>query len=779
MKKTLAKAASTTCILVAALLVCFGAAVMLDRIFPFPVQRLSPAPAQRILDRHGQALRFFLAPDEQWRFPVRLDEVSPDLITALVHSEDRFFYHHPGVNPIAIARAAWANVRSARIVSGGSTIPMQLARLAEPRPRTLGSKIVEALRAIQLCTHFSRDQILTWYLNLAPFGGNVVGVGAASWYYFGKTPATLSLGEIALLTVLPRSPAKYNPRINPQTARGVRNQVLAHFQAHQLFPAQQIRESLNQPLLVRPVAIPFAAPHYTQWLHSQNPGPAVLRTTLDTSMQRIVQDILAARMPSLRRERIGNVSAVVLDSKSREILAYVGSADFWDAGNQGQVDMVRARRSPGSALKPLLYALAFDQGHLVPESRLLDVPTDFAGYAPQNYGQNFQGLVRAHDALAQSLNIPAVRLLARCGVPALHNLLRSAGLTTLDRPSQHYGLALALGGCDVRLLDLVNAYATLASAGLYREPHALAQPMGGAEVKNDPLLSPAACAMVLNILQHVTRPHLPDAWDITRDALHMAWKTGTSFGHRDAWAIGVGHGLVIGVWAGNPDGSACASISGARHAGPLLFDLFRALCAQRPPTPLSGAPDLVQISVCAVSGMAPGPHCPVIYSPAIAGVTRLAPCSVHRQIFVHAHTGLRLHGDCLTTFPVREETALFWPAELVAFARAQGQPLREPPPFASECQDITTEAVPEIISPSSQTPYVLRQDAPADFQRLALSAAPAPGATLHYWYVDGRFVGQTPPITPCFVPLEPGTHNVHVTDNQGRGSTSTYQVWTP
>ncbi|NLY41218.1 MAG: penicillin-binding protein 1C, partial [Desulfovibrionales bacterium] len=425
-------------------------------------------------------------------------------------------------------------------------------------------------------------------------------------------------------------------------------------------------------------------------------------------------------------------------------------------------------------------ALAFDQGHLVPESRLLDVPTDFAGYAPQNYGQNFQGLVSARYALAQSLNVPAVRLLASCGVPAFHNLLVSLGLTTLDRPSQHYGLALALGGCDVRLLDLVNAYATLASGGLHREPRpvvagSFAAPNAGSES----ILSAGACAMTLDILHQVTRPNLPDAWDITRHAQHIAWKTGTSFGHRDAWAMGVGHGLAIGVWAGNPDGSACADISGARHAGPLLFDLFRAVRSGSVPTATPEAADLIHTTVCADSGLAPGAHCPVILSPAIAGVTRLAPCTMHQQIFVHAHTGLRLQGDCLTHSPVREITALFWPAELLAWSHAQGSPVRKPPSFAPECLDISTEITPVISSPSSQTPYVLRQDAPAEFQRLALSAVPASGATLHYWYVDGRFVGQSSPGAPCFVPLEPGNHAVHVTDNNGRSASSTYMVTAP
>lgn len=750
--------------------------LVLDRAFPFPAERLEPPFATRVLDRDGRPLRYFLAADGMWRFPLGLEEISPDLTAALIDSEDRHFYRHPGVNPLAALRALWVNLRAGRIVSGASTIPMQVARLADPRPRTMAAKLVESFRALQLCAHFPRDQILRWYVNLAPFGSNVVGVGAAAWHYFGKDPRTLSLGEIALLSVLPRSPARYNPLRNPIAARAVRDRVLARFEAHGVFDPARIAESRTRPLPASRTPVPQGAPHFTRWVRSRLPGESVIRTSLDTRAQAAVESLVGGRMNALRREAIGNAAVVVLDIASREILAYAGSADFWDDARQGQVDNALSRRSPGSTLKPFLYALAFDQGRLVPGSMLLDVPTDFAGYAPENYGQNFQGPVTARTALAASLNVPAVRLLNSCGTAPFHALLRRGGLSTLERPAAHYGLPLALGGCEVRLLELTNLYATLAAGGVHRPVEPLA---GQAADPGERILSPEAAAMVLDILATTRRPDLPDAWQFTVGTPAVAWKTGTSFGHRDAWAVGVNRDLAVGVWVGNPDGSQCTAISGTRHAGPLLFDLFRALAPGVTRLPEFPVPALVRTELCAVSGDRPGPFCPTVTSPAIAGVTHLPACGMHRRIFVDEGTGLRLQGDCLLNRPSRAETAVVWPAELVAFRQAQGSPLPGLPRMHPGCPDVPEESGPVILSPTPGTPYLSRPDAPAEFQRLALSAAPGAGAQTHYWYVDGGYAGQAPPERPCFVPLTPGAHEATVTDDLGRSARSAFTVLPP
>lgn len=754
-----------------------GLGLLLDRLFPFPVQQLEPSPATRVLDRDGKPLRFFLAPDGMWRFPMTLEEISPDLAAALIDSEDRHFRIHPGINPLSVLRAAWINVRHGRVVSGASTIPMQVARLADPRPRTLGAKVVESFRALQLCWHHPRDQILLWYVNLAPFGGNVVGVRAAAWHYFGKDPATLSLGEIALLSVLPRSPTRYNPLKNPGLAREVRDRVLDRFAAHEVFDAARVAEAKTRPLLASRATVPQGAPHFSRWVRARQPEASVIGSSIYRRAQDIMEARITGRMDDLRRQGIGNAAVVVLDIKSREILAYAGSVDFWDK-TQGQVDNALSRRSPGSTLKPFLYALAFDQGHLAPGSMLLDVPTDFAGYVPENYGQNFQGLVSARLALATSLNVPAARLLVRCGLVPFHDLLRRGGLSTLDRAAGHYGLSMALGGNEVRLLELTNLYATLAEGGVHK-PVRPQSGGSGATGEGVRIFSPEACAMVLDILTGTRRPDLPDAWEFTLAAPKVAWKTGTSFGHRDAWAVGLSRELAIGVWVGNPDGSQCANISGARHAAPLLFDLFRALSPGTTQLPAFPTPALQRIQVCSVSGDSPGPACQTTTTTAIAGVTKLSACAMHRRIFVNPDTGLRLHGDCLLAGESREETALVWPSELVAFRRAQGANLQGLPATDPGCADVPEESGPVITSPSPSTPYLIRPDAPPSFQRLALSAAAATGASAHYWYVNGRHVARTAPETPCFIPLEEGEHVVMVTDDQGRSASSSFSVRNP
>lgn len=744
----------------------------LDLLFPFPQERLSPPLSTRILDRNGHPLRFFLAADGMWRFPVTLKDVSPELIRAIIASEDRHFYRHPGINPLAMLRALASNFRHGRIVSGASTIPMQVARLAEPRPRTIRSKIIEAFRALQLCAHHPKDRILEWYLNLAPFGGNIVGVDAASWLYFGKSPRTLSLGEVALLSILPRSPARYNPLKNPRTALTIRNRVLDRFAAHETFPRQRLDASKKQPLLAARSPLPLRAPHFTRWVRSRRPKQSRVVSSLDLNQQRVVEERVAARMPGLRREGIGNTAVVVLDIRTREVLAHVGSADFWDDKHQGQVDNTLSRRSPGSTLKPFLYALAFDQGHLTPESRLLDVPTNFSGYRPENYGRTFQGLVSARDALALSLNVPAARLLHSCGAESFARLLRT-GLSTLEQPSAHYGLSLALGGCEARLLELTNLYATLASGGRHlpvRTESAGPLPPG------QHLLSPEACAMVLDILKDVPRPDLTESWELTVNAPTVAWKTGTSFGHRDAWAIGVSRDTAIGVWVGNPDGSQCKNISGARHAAPVLFDVFRTLASGVTGLPEFPTPALCHIPICAVSGGSPGPACPTITTPAIAGKTRLASCAMHQRIFVDRASGLRLQGDCLRFLPAREHTILVWPPELVAHARAQGAPVPTAPPLHPLCVDVPQESAPLILSPSAATTYCFRPDAPEKFQQLSLLAAPAQGATRHFWYMDGQFIADTSPDTPCFAPLAAGNHRVLVTDDLGRTTETSITV---
>ncbi|QGY41932.1 penicillin-binding protein 1C [Pseudodesulfovibrio cashew] len=744
----------------------------LNALFPFPEERLYPPSGMRVLDRNGTELRRFPASDTMWRFPVTLDRVSPQLIEALIESEDRWFYVHPGVNPLAVLRAAWGNLLAGRVVSGASTIPMQIARMTEPSERTLAAKLAEAFRALQLSLTHSKKELLGIYLNTAPFGGNIVGVDAASRLYFGRPPDRLSLGECALLAVLPRSPNRYDPARHPEAAMRVRDRVLKQLAERGAVDAEEARRAMRQPMVAHRRPSPMLAPHFTLLARQRLGAETELRTSLDLAAQHTVEHLLARHIARVRQQGISNGAVVVLDRRTRQVLAMAGSADFFDDQRQGQVNNGLAPRSPGSALKPFLYALAFDKGLAIPESRLLDVPTDYAGYAPENYSGTFSGQVTASEALARSLNVPAVRLLARTGLKEFHALLRTGGLETVDRPAASYGLPLVLGACEVRLVDLVNLYATLAQGGTHR-PWRITP---GEQKTGTPLFSTEAARSVADILTTVTRPDMPESWRLTRDRPAAAWKTGTSFGHRDAWAVGFGPTLAVGVWVGNPDGTPVKGISGATHAGPLFFDILHALESPSRDLRLPDAPDLRKVRLCAFSRMPAGPDCPETIT-AMAGPKMILPrCTAHKRYMADRKTGLRLQGSCLALRPAVSRVAATVPPELAAWLKAQGKPVPALPALSPACTDVPEGSGPNILSPSARTPYVMRHDAPARFQQIALRAETADPDQPLWWYVDGDFAGSAKPGAPLFLPMVPGEHAASVTDSQGRTNSVRFTV---
>lgn len=781
--------------------------MLLDVLFPFPWEALERPPAVVVEDREGEALRFFLPADERWRMPVGLGELPEELPRAVVAAEDRWFGWHPGVNPLAVVRAAWVNGRAGRVVSGASTIPMQIARMAEPRERTLGRKALEGFRALQLDLHRSKEELLELYLNLAPYGGNVEGVGAAAWFHFGKAPEQLSLGEIALLVALPRSPVRFDPGLHPGAARGARDGVLRLLAARGVFSEGEIEGALRQPLPGERRRVPFGAPHFAELVVGRFPSAGRLTTTLDGGMQRTTEEQVRRRLPQLRATGIGNAAVVVVENGTRAVRALVGSGGFEETYFQGQVNGAVARRSPGSALKPFLYALALDEGRALPDSYLLDIPTDFSGYVAENYDDRYRGRVTVREALVQSLNACAVRLLSEVGVERFQGLLVRGGLTTLDRRPMEYGLPLVLGAGEVTLLDLTNLYATLADGGRHRAPRlvervvsraelsraelaggagraeaegvAAPAPAHGAAAPQDgrPLVSPEAAQVVVEILTDLRRPDLPGSWSLARDVPAVAWKTGTSYGHRDAWAIGLSGRYTIGVWVGNFDGRPRQGISGSEHAGPLLFDLFRAIeRGSAAPRPARGA-RLEPIELCGLSRELPGPSCRErVTVPYLPGRSRLRQCTYHREALVDAETGELLAGGCVGSRPSRAVLLTHYPPELAAWWRAQGQPVPPAPSPRAGCAGVPPGVDPAIVSPDPATPYRVRRRVPLEHQRIPLVARAGPGASRLYWYRDGLLVAAGAPEERLYLAPERGTHRLVVTDDLGRSDGVTFRV---
>ncbi|MFL1476294.1 peptidoglycan glycosyltransferase PbpC [Pseudomonas grimontii] len=538
-----------------------------DRIWPLPLPQ--DDLARVVLAEDGTPLWRFADANGVWRYPVQTREVSPYYLDALLTYEDRWFYQHPGVNPFALVRATWQNLTGARVVSGGSTLSMQVARLLDPHSRTFHGKLRQLWRTAQLEWHLSKEQILTLYLNRAPFGGTLQGVAAASWAYLGKSPAQLTHAEAALLAVLPQAPSRLRPDRHPQRAQEARDKVLRRLAEFQVWPQSAVDEALEEPLLLAPRLEPSLAPLLARRLNRPD-SPPLIRTTVDATLQRRLEDLLLgwrARLPEHTSAAI-----LVVEEESMAVRAYLGSVDINDAKRFGHVDMISALRSPGSTLKPFLYGMALDEGLIHSESLLQDVPRRYGDYRPGNFSMGFTGAVPASTALSSSLNLPAVQLLEAYGPKRFAAQMRIGGVPLALPALAEPNLALILGGAGSRLEDLVSGYSAFARDG--RSATIRLQPDD--TLRERPLLSPGAAWIVRRILSGQARPDRDPRAELVQRPV-LAWKTGTSYGFRDAWAIGVGPRYLIGVWIGRPDGTPVPGQFGLASAAPLMLQVHDVL----------------------------------------------------------------------------------------------------------------------------------------------------------------------------------------------------------
>jgi penicillin-binding protein 1C len=734
-------------------------------------------------DTHGRLLRLALAADERYRLPCPLKRISPRLIEATLLYEDKDFYRHRGVDPAALARAFWSTYvdRSRRV--GGSTITMQVARLHwRLRTSTPAGKLVQILRAVQLARHYDKGAILQAYLNLAPYGGNIEGIQAASLIYFNKTADRLTLPEALTLAVVPQNPVRRNPA-TPEgfaTLTAARQTLFDRWQkAHPKDRQRQV--FLDLPLAVRPASrLPFAAPHFVDHLDTSPRRPAgpLIATTVDLDRQRTMQAVIGEYVRRRGPDGIANAAALCLDTRTMAVTAMVGSADFFDPAIQGQVNGTTAKRSPGSALKPFVYALAMDQGLIHPMSLMKDAPRRFGGFTPENFDQRFLGPVSAHDALILSRNVPAANLQARLADPGFHGFLQRAGIAALE-PADFYGLALSLGGVEVTMLELASLYAALANDGERRPIRMLADAPPTAA--SNRILSPESSFLVLDILRDNPPPGSHTRPLAAAPGRRIAWKTGTSHGFRDAWAVGVSARTVIAVWVGNFDGRGNRAFIGRSAAGPLLFDLFATLVppSGRPATDEidPAARNLKRVTVCAATGDLPGRHCPHTRTTwFIPGVSPIRVCTVHRAAPVNPETGKRAcrHTPGLTRMQVFE----FWPTDLLAVFRSAGIALAAPPPYDAGCTLDQRDAdgrAPVITSPQPELVYGLQDPSPSN-RPVAFCATADGDVRRLYWFVDDRYAGSVRPDQPLMWPPHSGRFEVRVVDDHGRADTAALRV---
>lgn len=544
--------------LAGAILIVWALIVVADRLWPLPLKEVNPARV--VVDEKGTPLWRFADSDGIWRYPVTIEDVSPRYLEALIQYEDRWFWDHPGVNPFSVLRAAWQDLSSGKVVSGGSTLTMQVARLLDPHPRTFGGKVRQLWRAMQLEWHLSKREILTLYLNRAPFGGTLQGVGAASWAYLGKSPAQLSYSEAALLAVLPQAPSRLRPDRWPERAEAARNKVLERMVTQGVWSAQQVKESREEPVWLAPRQMPQLAPLFSRMMLSKSRDNKIV-TTLDASLQRQMEE-LAMNWKSRLPPR-SSLAMIVVDHTTMKVRGWVGSVDINDDSRFSHVDMVSAIRSPGSVLKPFVYGMALDEGLIHPASLLQDVPRRTGDYRPGNFDSGFHGPVSMSEALVRSLNLPAVQVLEAYGPKRFTGMLSNVGLRLILPPGAQPNLSLILGGAGARLSDITAAYSAFARQG--KAGRLRLQP--GDPLIERPLLSPGAAWIIRRILGNEAQP-LPDS--ALPQVAPLAWKTGTSYGYRDAWAIGLNARYIIGIWTGRPDGTPVAGQFGFASAVPVL-----------------------------------------------------------------------------------------------------------------------------------------------------------------------------------------------------------------
>ena len=735
---------------------------LLLRLVPTPLLVNRDGMSQLVLARDGSLLRLSLAGDDHYRLWTPLDEVPPALIDATLLQEDRFFYWHPGVNPASLLRAVdHTYVRADRRL-GASTLTMQLARLRfDIDTRSWHGKLVQMLYALQLEARFSKREILQAYLNLAPYGGNVEGVGAASWVLFGKPVEQLTPPEALTLAVIPKSPAARDPFSSAGRAAiaGARARLAATWNGRH---AASGDGALSAVRLRTRADLPFGAAHLADRLIAEQPDSGRIETTIDPALQAMVEQQLAAWRENAQRFGVHNAAVLLVDHRTMQVLAYVGSADHGDAAILGAVDGVRARRSPGSALKPFLYGLALDAGLINPETMLEDTSLTISSWNPENFDRDFLGPISATDALVRSRNLPAVQLANRLPAPGLYGLLKDARIGGL-RSAEFYGLALTLGGVEVRLDELVRLYAALAGGGVDRD---LVMRAGQPPPPHARLLSPEASYLVLDMLRSNPPPGDDGRIAGARRRSSIDWKTGTSFGFRDAWAVGVAGRFALGVWVGNFDGTPNPAFIGRDAAGPLFFHIVEALKARGESFAMPAPPKgVVPATVCALSGAPAGEHCPGHKDTlVIAGRSPIGTCSVHRDVAIDLASGLRACPDQIER--VRHETYEFWPSHLLALFRRAGIARRTPPPYAPQC---TSRAAAgralRIDSPQARLVYALRDGVPDEIPFSAV--ADADGRRVS-WFVDDAYVGQSAPGMTYFWPARAGRFTLRAVDELGR-----------
>jgi penicillin-binding protein 1C len=714
-----------------------------------------------IYDKRGETIHAFLSPDDKWRMKTHLDEISPLLRKTLIQKEDRYFYYHFGVNPFAIARAFINNTFHLKRTSGASTITMQVARALERKPRTYGNKLIEILRAFQLELKYSKNEILQLYCNVLPYGGNIEGVKAASLLYFKKDPDHLSLAEITALSIIPNRPNSLTPGKHNDRIIHHRNIWLRRLEKEKIFSHEEIVDALAEPFNIFRAEVPRLAPHVSHRLNRS--GMETIHSSIDLQIQTRVEKIVQAYCRTIHTKGISNASIVVIDNSNNKVVAYLGSANFNDSSIHGQVDGADAIRQPGSTLKPLLYALCIDQGLMTPKKILTDVAVSYDGYAPENFNKQFSGKVPMDRALELSLNVPAVKSLNALGLQKMTRTLMACDFRQVKKDNKKLGLSLVLGGCGTSLLELTALFSSFAKDGNYIPPSFLTDEAAAPPRR---VVSEAASFMVTDILSKINRPDFPLNWQSTEHMPKISWKTGTSYGRRDAWSIGYNKRFTVGVWAGNFSGDGAADLSGAEIATPLLFRVFNML-EYDADAHWFRQPDECDIrTVCSETGLPPGEHCTNLISDYfIPGISSLEVCAHLKEEFISADGRWIYCRQCMPETGYKKKLFQAIPGDLRAWMDEEGIVLERVPPHFSGCEQVFTDNIPLILSPRAGSEYLLSK---SESEPLQLKCRAGNDVNTVFWYVDNKFYKASDVNSTVYFFPDAGPVKISCTDDKGR-----------
>lgn len=756
---------------------CFILFLILNALYPPSLNR---SYSTIITDKKGEILHAFLSTDQKWRMKTELAEITPELQKAIVFKEDKYFYFHYGINPCAIIRAIFYNIVYQKRTSGASTITMQVCRMLYPKNRTYYNKITEMCRAIQLEWLLSKKEILQLYLNLVPFGSNIEGVKSASVLFFNKLPNHLSLAEITALAIIPNRPSSLALGKNNAAIITARNKWLKVFEKKQLFDTQTILDALDEPLTAQRKEAPHFAPHFALKLKNQFPNQPIIKTFLDFEKQKTIESIVSQYIKPLYNQNIHNAAVLLINNKTMQVEGYVGSADFYDTADGGQVDGIKAIRSPGSALKPLVYAMAIDEGLLTPKSKLYDVPSNFNGYAPLNFDNKFYGYVSTEFALGNSLNIPAVQVLQQVGLQNFTQKMITAGFKNIEKNKKSMGLSMALGSCGVKLQELTHLYSAFANEGALK-PLKWVQNFGTDKknleitdtTQNIQLVSANAAYMISHILSQIQRPDLPRGFESSQNIPRVAWKTGTSFGRKDAWSIGYNAEYTIGVWVGNFSGIGVPELNGTASATPLLFRIFNAIHYQ-PTKNVFEVPQTLQMRwVCAETGMPPADFCTnQIMDFYIPLVSKNEICNHLQTIKVSPNEQYSFCTNCLKNNEFKNKLYPNIPTSIANFYETEHIPYLKTPPHFPTCERYFKNNANgdflKIISPVHNLEYIIDKK---DNNQLALNVQTTNDILNVHWYINNQFYKTCAPTATLFFEPKRGTNTITCVSDKGEKQT--------